>query len=627
MPTETKNIPYGQWPSPIQPGVMSRRTRLDDVQWTRDGDGIIWQEGRGSQSVLVYQAMGDAPRDLFSEPSARGGVGYGGGAFSTGPGAVYFVDKGKQIFRLDLPFGRPYPITPVYGGVAAPTVSPDGASLVYVYSDGQTDLLAMVDTQGVQWPMKLVQGADFYMQPAWHPSGKRLAWVEWDHPAMPWQSTRLMLANLDGKLPAITHLQVIAGQANGVYTQPQFSPDGRWLSYLADAGEWDQLVLLDLETGQAKTLYQGEKSLLTPAVWVQGVRSFGWSPDSRSVYCLENFAGQARLLRVDMASGQATTIKTAPYTWLEQVSISPQYGQVALIASSPQDPERVLSLEGETWRAHAYNDAWMFAPSEFCRPEVVEWKGKDGGSVFGNYYPPYHPGIVSDGLPPLVVYVHGGPSSLTALSFSPSAQFFSSRGIAFLEVNYRGSSGFGRSYLDALNGRWGELDTADIVWGAKSLADQGKVDPARMVIFGGSAGGFAVLNALYQYPGEFKAGIAMYPVADLISISIDTHKFELHYNDSLVGKLPADIKIYKERSALYNAEKIVDPLIIFHGKDDKVVPVGQSEAIVARMRQNGIPVDLYVYDGEGHGFRKPETIADVFEKIERFLVEKVIFDG
>ncbi len=627
MPITKQNVPFGQWHSPIDPAMMSRRTRFEDVAWMADGNGLVWQEGRGGQGVLVYQAKGDARRDLCNEYSVRGGVGYGGAGFTTANGAVFFVDQGRRLMRKDLPFGKPYAITPEYGGLAAPCISPDGRWVTYVYSDGQTDLLAIVDALGKEWPARLVSGADFYMQPAWHPSGKQLAWVEWDHPNMPWRATRLVLADLEGELPKVSRSKVIAAQPDGVYTQPQFSPDGRWLSYLAGEGEWENLVLVDLVSGETRILYQGEHKLLSTPAWVQGVRSYGWNPNSSTIFSLWNYAGSAGLVKIEIAGGKVTPIDTAPYTWLDQLSVSPSSGALALVASAPNLPERVVCYENGAWRCLAYNDAWMFDPENFSRPEQVEWQSLDGGTVFGNFYAPSNPGFSADGLPALVVYVHGGPSSQTPLSFSPTAQFFTTRGYAFLEVNYHGSSGYGRSYLAALDRRWGEVDTADIVSGAKAMAERGLVDPARMVIMGGSAGGFAVLNALYQYPGAFKAGIAMYPVADLISIDLDTHKFEAHYTKSLVGKLPDDLATYRARSALYHADEIRGGLIIFHGMDDRVVPVSQSQTIVARMRAGGFPVDLHTYAGEGHGFRKPETIRDVYEKIERFMITEVLYGG
>lgn len=623
MEQSLRNIPFGQWPSPLTPDLMGRRTRFEDVQWSMDGKSIIWLESRGGQGILVIKTEGEARRDLFSQYSARGGVGYGGGEFCAGRESVIFVEKGCQLFRICLPYGPVKPITPVYGSAASPVISPDQQRVVYVFSDGKNDALAMADAEGVEWPVKLTSGADFYMQPAWSPDNCSIAWVEWDHPHMPWQAARVVTGDLDAEYPRILKKNVIA---DGICTQPQFSPDGRWLAYIADDGEWEKLVLVDRKTGQQKSVVQGEKTLLRSPAWGQGLRTYVWAPDSSSIYYLKNYASQVTLWQVDVDDGTQKQIDCSPFTWLGQLTINPATRELALAASASQHPDRILRTNGSIWQAEAYNDAWLLDANTFSTGQIVDWRTDDGSKVHGIFYAPYLPGLSSTGKPPLIVNIHGGPTGGVDLRFPREAQFFTSRGYAWLDVIYRGSSGYGHAYQQALDGCWGELDTQDAVSGARAMAQRGLADETRMVIYGGSAGGFTVLNALIQYPGVFKAGIASYPVADLVSIALDTHKFETHYNEGLVGHLPEDIEVYRQRSPLHNAEKIKDRLMIFQGSEDKAVPPAQTLAIVNRLREKGIPVSYQVYEGEGHGFRKPENIADHFRQVERFLIENVLLN-
>lgn len=626
MNNEKQNRPFGLWDSPITPLRMAQRTRLEDVQFTADGSGLVWLESRGRQGALVFLAKGDARRDLLFEHSARGGVGYGGGEFAAAPGVVYFANQGKALMRCVLSTGEVSAITPTWGAFGAPTPSPDGKWVVFVHEYGDQSALAIADGGGGEWMQRLARGADFYMQPAWSPAGDRLAWVEWDFPNMPWDATRLVLASLAGDPPRVVESRVLAGaDGQGTYTQPLFSPDGRWLSYLAARDEWDDLVLVDLRSSAQRVLVRGEGCHLSTPAWLQGQRSAAWLPDSRHILVIRNAAGVASLWQVDIESGEQRQIPTGGYTWLRQLSVSPVDGSAALLASSPRQAERVLCQDGSDWRALAYTDAWMMPQEWFSQPEAVEWKTPEGSAVHGLFFPPRSPRCESAGKPPLLVHVHGGPTSQVAFDFPREAHFFTSRGYAWLEVNHRGSSGYGRAYQQTLHSGWGEVDVLDTVSGARHLARQGWVDGERMAVMGGSAGGFTVLNCLIRHPGVFKAGIALYPVADLAGLARETHRFERHYTDHLVAPFPQQAGLYRARSPLYQAGQIRDALAIFHGSEDKAVPVVQSEAMAAQLRKSGAPHLLQVYPGEGHGFRAPEVIEDLYRQIERFLQDHVLF--
>ena len=265
------------------------------------------------------------------------------------------------------------------------------------------------------------------------------------------------------------------------------------------------------------------------------------------------------------------------------------------------------------------------APNSYSTLKPITWQGNDGQCVHGLFYEPHNLNVEGVGKPPLVINIHGGPTSQRGAAFNIQAQFFASRGYAYLDVNYRGSTGYGRPYWEALKGNWGIYDVQDAVSGANHLVEQGKVDNDRLVIMGGSAGGFTVLKALEDYPGFFKAGICLYGVANQFTLVADTHKFETHYSDTLLGVLPEASDLYYERSPIFHAYKIQDPIAVFQGEEDRVVPRSQSDEIVSTLKKRGIPHEYHLYPNEGHGFRKTETIEHFYQTVEKFLKLYVIY--
>ena len=618
-------LPYGLWPSPISPAMLSQRLRLDDVRWDSDGQTLLWVEGRSGSSFIVARPGREAERDLSGEQSVKGGVGYGGGEFCVAQGVLVFCGRSGQLFRRSLGYEQPQPITPAFGAVASPTLSPDGRWVVYVWSDGHTDLLALVDIEGRDWPVQLASGADFYMQPAWHPDGKHLAWVEWDNPNMPWDGTRLMLASLAGTPPRLVEAMHVAGDATTTVCQPEFSPDGRWLSAIISNGEWDDLLLVELATGQKRILVHGDGFQQATPAWVQGMHFYGWHHTGRLIYQIRNANGLASLWSVEVESGKQSQINTAPYTWLTQLSVNPADEQLAFLGSAPGVPERVLRWDGKELHVERRSDPESISPGLLPDARPIDWQSQDGTIVHGIFSAPRHPQYTGRGLPPAILHIHGGPTSQTPVCYNPEAAYFTSRGYAWLDVNYRGSTGYGRTYQNLLCQHWGDYDVEDAVSGARTLAEQGLADGKHMVIQGGSAGGYTVLNTLVRYPGQFKAGICLYGVSNLFLMFLETHKFEAHYNASLVGPLPEAAQRYHDWSAAFHLDRIRDPLAVFQGQDDKVVPPDQAEAIVTALRQQGVPHIYRLYEGEGHGFRKSETIRDYLEQVERFLQLYVLY--
>ncbi|MGD0005007.1 MAG: prolyl oligopeptidase family serine peptidase [Anaerolineaceae bacterium] len=617
--------PYGLWNSPLSPFMLSQRLRLDDVQWDSDGKTLVWLEGRSDRGVLVSRPEGEAPRDLTDEQLVRGGIGYGGGDFTIVRGLLIFAERSGRLYARNLGYSLPRPITPAYGMLASPQLSPDGQWIAYVFSDGQTDLIGLVDARGSEWPLQLARGADFYMQPAWHPDSTHLAWIEWDHPNMPWDGTRLRIARLSGSQPRLTEVTTVAGDQDTPVAQPLFSPDGRYLAYIVSDGEWDCLELLDLQSGDKSRLVEGDHFHLALPTWAQGIRTYGWSHTSQRLYYLRNYAGLASLWSVELASGLSTQIDTAPYTWLSQLAVSPASDELAMIASAPAFPDRIVRWDGQRLHVERRSEPENLPPEFFPTPIDLTWPAPDGTLVHGLYYPPANPDYTSGGLPPAIINIHGGPTSQALVSYAAGTAYFTSRGYAWLEVNYRGSSGYGRSYQNALRLKWGLIDRQDAAGGAHALVDQGLADPARLVIKGGSAGGYTVLNSLVYSPGLFRAAIDLYGVSNLYGLAKDTHKFEQHYNDTMIGFLPEAAGRYHDWSPVFHADKIQDPIAIFQGDSDRVVPPDQSEDIVKVLRTRGVPHIFRLYQGEGHGFRKSETIADYLKESEKFLQQHVIF--
>lgn len=635
---------FGLWESPITAISMARGIEFSDV--ARSDDGIVaWREKRSDQGVIVLkESDNQAPRDLNNDYSVRAKVGYGGGDFTLGKGFVYFVEADSgRLYRQAIPHGSAQPITPGFGNYAAPSQSPDGSWLLFVHTYEEQDSLGIVDVEGKSWPRKLVSGDDFYMQPIWHPGGEMIAWIAWNQPNMPWDGTYLRKAKLrvSGEvLPVLEEVETLAGDERISIFQPQFSPDGRYLAYTSDASGWWQLYIYDLVKSEHRQLTSVEADHGSPA-WVQGLRNYDFSPDSERILFIRNEMGFSSLWQVDIQTGEEIKIEIGePYTSMEQIAVAggcDQNGGIrtALLASGSITTPRVIevripedaskSKEVPHVNILQRGSAEELSPETFSPTKPLSWKSMDGEPVHGLFFPPHNPNFKSSGKPPLIVTIHGGPTSQVKAKFNPRAQFFATRGYAVLEVNYRGSTGYGRPYWEALSGNWGKYDVEDAISGVRHLAKQGLVDDSRAVIMGSSAGGFTVLQSLVDHPGFYRAGVCLYGVANQFTLAAETHKFEARYLDQMLGTLPEAADLYRQRSPIFHADKIQDPIIIFQGKDDVVVPRTQSDEIVASLQRRGVHHEYHLYAGEGHGFRKTETIEHYYQAVERFLKQYVIF--
>ncbi len=621
--------PFGTWKSPIDGASIASGVSLRDVQWSMSGDTLVWWESRGKTGLLMAQTGAQAPRDLTDRRlNVSGRVGYGGGAFTLGAGRAFFAANGR-LYSQPLAGGDAQPITPAFGSYASPAVSPDGNWVAFVHSYEHVDGVSLVDANGEEFPRKLAYGTDFVMQPTWHPSGEYIAYIAWNHPQMPWNGSELRLLKLknDGsRLPYAGDIVTIIGDRETAIFQPGFSPDGRYLSYVSDATGWGQLYIYDLEKSEHRQLTANDAEHGIPA-WVQGLRAYGWSGDCRSIAYLENSRGFVILKRYNLNTGENETIPgLETYTQLEQTSISSSSDAIAVIASSSLIPPRVLSLtSGGQVFIHRRRGAENLQADQLSVADAITWSCADGGIAHGLFYPPVLKDEMPAGKPPLIVNVHGGPTSQRFAGFASEVQFFTTRGYAVLQVNHRGSTGYGKAYMEMHRGNWGLYDVTDSIAGVNHLASEGLIDAGKAVIMGGSAGGFTVLQSLVDYPGFYRAGVCSYGVSNQFGLLMDTHKFEERYTFWLLGELPEAADLYRARSPLFHADKIVDPIIVFQGTDDVVVPQDQSDSIVASLKRRGIPHEYHLFEGEGHGWRNPETIETYYDKIERFLLQHVIY--
>lgn len=614
-------------PSPIPLETLNQIRRFNDVRLSPDGRSLYWIESIAGRGSLQVMQDGGAVRTLNGEHDLRGGVGYGGGEFDLNAGGLAFCDSSGALYGSKIAADSALPdvhaITPAWGSAAAPTLSPQGDWVLYVYQQGETDGLAICRTHGLTWPVQLALGADFYMQPTWHPSGEMIAWVEWNHPHMPWDAARVKLGQLGGMQLRLLEEEWLGGAVGAAASQPRFSPDGKWLSFIQRDGEWDKLVLYNLKKKERRELRPAADGHLAQPAWVQGMRSYAWAPDSHSLYYLSYYHGQTNLWQAKLRSGQSHAVDIGPVCWAEQLDCAGgENGDVlAFLGSTANAPKQVWRLEDKTLSCAVPNALPGVDPQDISLPQEIRFTSSDDAEVFGVYYPPAGQ---ADDPPALILDIHGGPTGADPLCFSSEAAFFTSRGYAYARINYRGSFGYGYSYQEGLRHSWGVVDVQDTLHFARELVERGLADPQRLVIKGSSAGGFTALNVLIQKPGLFKAAICSYAVGDLVDDAQHTHKFEKYYHRFLTGDFEKDYQRFVDRSPIFHIEGIQDPVALFHGDRDKVVSPNQSVQIHEQLTQRGIPNTLKIYEGEGHGFRQPENVADFYQSILDFLAQYLL---
>lgn len=597
-------------PGPRISATMVARSRgLGEPRLAPAGGRLAFVDsGAGRTGLTVVDLAGGPERTVTDDPLPAGVHPYGGGVFDWTPDgeALVYVGADGALWWQPASGGRARRVT-LPGPVAAPSVSPDGRRVAYVLDTREVAVASL--EEGGPWPVRLSAGADFAMDPCWSPDGSTVAWHEWDVPAMPWDESRIVTAPADGSARPVR----VAG-GNGVSVQqPRFGPSGR-LGYLSDASGWLNLWV----DGRAVLDEPREHGGPT---WGPGQRSWAWSPDGASVALTRNEEGFGSLVVVDLDGGAVRPLGRGVHggvTW--------SGGAVAAVRGGARTPFGVVVYEDGVRRDVAVGPPAGFEPV-LREPELVRWPSVDvgggvGSEVPGRLYPPTTGALGEP--PPLIAWVHGGPTDQWPVRFIPRIPYWQDRGWAVLVPDHRGSTGHGRAFLQALAGRWGELDTADVVAGLQAAVEQGWGDPARLVVMGGSAGGFTVLNVLASHPDLCAAGVDLYGVADLFDLEETTHRYERHALQSLVGPLPEAAGRYRRRSPVNRADCITAPLLILQGSDDVAVPAAQSRAVAERLRALGRPVELHVYEGEGHGWSRPDTVVDELGRTEAFLRRHVL---
>ncbi|MGO8875752.1 MAG: S9 family peptidase [Acidimicrobiales bacterium] len=609
--------PYGSWKSPLTADRL-----LEDAVQLADpvaaGDLVYWTEGRpteGGRVVIVKQLPDGTTQDVFgADYSARTRVHeYGGRGFVVDGDTVYFSNFTDQRLYRVRPGGEPEPITaepavPASVRYAAPVVSRDGHQLYCVRERHGTPGVAIevvndvviLATDGEAEPRVVAEGHDFFSFPTLSPDGRRIAWISWDHPNMPWDGTELWDAELgpDG-LPVNPRL-VAGGDAESV-TQPRYSPDGR-LHFISDRTGWWNLYEDDENGG--RPIAPAEAEFSKPD-WVFGQSTYCFRDDG-SIVALAWSDGLASMSLI--GPGGRSQIST-PYT--SGASITARHGGVVLLAGSPRLPTSIVSVDvpsGTATVLRAEKEAAVDA-AYLSEPESIAFPTEGSLTAYALFYPPANPDFVApEGeLPPLLVSSHGGPTSATSSSLNYGIQYWTSRGIGVVDVNYGGSSGYGRPYRERLRDRWGIVDLDDCVNAAKYLAATGRADGRRLLIHGGSAGGYTTLCAV-TFRDVFAAGASHFGVADAGALARDTHKFESRYLDGLIGPWPEAEDVYEERSPIFHTDQMRTPLIMFQGLEDRVVPPAQSEKMAQALREKGVPFAYMAFEGEQHGFRRAENI-------------------
>ncbi len=616
----TLTAPFGSWRSPITADVLVERVvGLSFPQVS--GETLYWVESRPTEagrSVLMRRDPDGTTGDVFpSEFSARTLVHeYGGLCYAVHDNAVYFSNFSDQRIYCVKPGRAPTPITaapPVARAVryADPVVTPDGMWLVCVRErhtgDEVVNDLVAVPTDGSSEPRLLAGEHDFFSSPCLRLDGTRVAWLSWDHPQMPWDGTELWEADVTAGFVLGPPRLVAGGSAESI-AQPQYCPSGR-LHYVSDRTGWWNLYADD--RGQGRSLAPMEAEFAGPD-WVFGLSSYAFSAGG-SVVAAWSQDGLDRLGVLPPGADSFEVIST-PYTEFGGLT-GFGAGVVAVAGSASEAPAVVEIAVPKNGRRviRASRDRVVDA-GYLSAPRPIEFPAGPGLTAHALFYPPANADFVGpdDERPPLLVASHGGPTSATSAALNYGIQFWTSRGFAVVDVNYGGSSGYGRAYRERLKGNWGIVDVDDCISAARYLADRGDVDRNRMVIRGGSAGGYTTLCAV-TFHDVFAAGASHFGVADAGALARDTHKFESRYLDGLIGPWPDARALYEERSPIFHTDRLRTPLILFQGLEDEVVPPDQADMMAKALAEKGVPFAHLTYAGEQHGFRQAENIKRTAE--------------
>lgn len=610
---------YGHWPSPISPELLTAQAvRISEPQAC--GNRLFWLETRPQEkgrNALVCEHEGQrfdvlpAPHSIRTRAQEYGGSAY----LATKMGVFCVLDVNQRIYFYHYDKQTLVPITPE-GSFRYADFCYDAQrqQLIAVREDYSIDAhhplcdIIAIDLRTGKIHVR-VSGADFYSNPRLSPNGNQLSYLRWYHPSMPWDGTECLCAQLNSS-GDIVSAEVVAGGQNESIAQPQWSPSGE-LFFVSDRNNWWNLYRWDGE--KSACVCQLDAEFATPQ-WVFGMSSYGFI-SAASVFCCYSQQGQWRLGIIDIASGLLSPIASQ---FRDISSIYCHEGSSYFIAAGTYHGGQLFKCGQQGFFALTQAKSPV-AEEYIATAQPLTFPTTDGEIAHGFFYRPTNPDITPDDThrPPLLVMAHGGPTSATESSLNLKIQFWTSRGFAVLDVNYRGSTGYGRHYRDRLKKNWGVTDVIDVCSGVDYLVNHNVIDHNKVAIRGSSAGGYTVLAAL-TFSQHFKAGASLYGIGDLEALAQDTHKFEAHYLDSLVGDYPAQQDIYRARSPIHHIDNLNCPVIFLQGLQDKVVPPAQAEAMVNALRTKGIKTEYITFEDEGHGFRQAQNI-------QRALTEELAF--
>ena len=610
----TKTVqPYGSWPSVVSAELITKAApSLNFVQ--SQGDNLYWVEGRpwdAGRSVIMCRDGAGHIRDLLPAPYSHHSKvhEYGGMAYAADDTHLYFVNAADQcIYQLNLQgTGKPKAIT--NPGLRFADLAIDAAHQQVIavgekhHPDREPEnFIAAIGISSGEVSL-LVSGADFYAYPRISPDGQQLCWVQWQHPNMPWECTQLWHGNLTPKGLADPEL-VAGGNNNQAIFQPAWSPDNQ-LYYVTDKDNW-----WNIHRADGTAVLSKAAEFATP-LWQFGMSTYDFI-DAQTIGCLWTDQGQWHSGFIDIASGKLTQAQSQ-YSSLEAACC--HRGRLYMVAGAPALANQIVGIgtDGQVKSIYAPSSLDL-NHQDIAQPESLFFPSGNGDQVHAFFYPPtnaWYQGPEGQ-LPPVIALCHGGPTGATASGLNLKIQYWTNRGFAVVDINYRGSTGFGRDYRQALADSWGIKDVEDTQYAIGYLAKQHKIDPLRCLIRGGSAGGYTVLSAL-TFTDTFKAGASLYGIGDLETLASDTHKFESRYLDSLIGPYPERRDIYLQRSPIHHAEGLNCPVIFLQGLEDKVVPPNQAEMMVKLLQDKGIKVEYVTFADEGHGFRKAHNIICAME--------------
>ena len=614
---------FGSWKSPITSALLtSAGIGFSELHFS-NGD-LYWLESRPEEAgrvVVVRCPLHGSPSDAIPQPfNARTRVHeYGGGAYLIDNDTIFFSNfKDQRLYRQD-PTGTPVPITPEPPSPASlryadGRVTPDGKTVICVrerHEQGReaiNEIVAM-PADGSAQPKVILSGYDFYSFPRISPDGKKLAWTCWRYPQMPWDGTELWLGDLkpDG---SVSDLQHIAGSSAESIFQPEWAPDGS-LYFISDRTGWWNLYVQ--RAGTIVPVFETSAEVGVPQ-WVFGYTRYVFLSSGR-VACIVNEYGFEHVMLLDLQSQQPPRKLPIPYSAFASIR-SDGRDTLLFAAASPSKALEVATFDLRTDTLQVLKGSLQVNIDEtyFSQPQPIEFSTSNGLTAFALFYPPKNRDFAGTAgeRPPLLVISHGGPTSATTPALRLSVQYWTSRGFAIVDVNYGGSTGYGREYRGRLKGNWGIVDVEDCINAARYLENRGDVDGQRMAIRGGSAGGYTTLCALV-FHNVFAAGASYYGVADLEALAHDTHKFESRYEQSLIGPYPEATDLYKKRSPVHFAEHLSCPVILLQGLEDKVVPPSQAEVMIAALRAKNLPFAYVTFPTEAHGFREAANIQRSIE--------------